>query len=86
MWIHVLVNDFLTFVYEGLAHSEKLVASEVVIPVGNGTWLILNASHLEEVHSVRWNASTGQAIVINSNSACFQRAWPIFYTFDRQTV
>ncbi len=21
MWIHVLVNDFLTFVYEGLAHS-----------------------------------------------------------------
>ena len=86
MWIHVLVNDFLTFVDEGLAHSEKLVSSQVVIPVGHGTWLILDAGHLEEVHSVGWNASTGQTIVINPNSACFQRGWPIFYTLDRQTV
>ena len=52
MWPLVCVDHFFTLVDESLSHVEQPLPGQGVLSIVHGAWFVLNAGHLEQLHSV----------------------------------
>ena len=52
----ILIDYFLTLIDQSLSHTQKLIASHAVVSILYIARLVLDASQLEQVHSVRWHS------------------------------
>ena len=55
---HVLVDHLFALVNQSLSHAEQVLPGDVVVSITDVTRLVLDASQLEQVHSVRGDSGT----------------------------
>ena len=48
----IVVNDFFTLINESFSHLEQLLARQNIVAVAHRARPVLDASHLEQIHSV----------------------------------